>query len=61
MQAFSKYQTVNDSVGLVVHSCLLVPYYSWCAWDPPCDGAFALVAVYVRVQDVVNRGTRPAG
>lgn len=28
-QAFSKYQTVNDSVGLVVHSCLLVPYYSW--------------------------------
>ena len=30
VQAFSKYQAVNDSVGLVVHSCLLVPYYSWC-------------------------------
>ena len=28
-QAFSKYQTVNDAVGLVVHTCLLVPYYSW--------------------------------
>ena len=30
-QAFSKYQAVNDGVGLVVHSCLLVPYYSWWA------------------------------
>jgi fatty acid desaturase len=30
-QAFSKYQAVNDAVGLVVHSCLLVPYYSWYA------------------------------
>ena len=28
-QAFSKYQLVNDSVGLVMHSCLLVPYFSW--------------------------------
>lgn len=28
-QAFSKYQTVNDAVGLVVHTSLLVPYYSW--------------------------------
>lgn len=28
-QAFSKWQAVNDSVGLVLHSCLLVPYYSW--------------------------------
>ena len=28
-QAFSKYQAVNDGVGLVFHSLLLVPYYSW--------------------------------
>eukprot|EP00889_Picochlorum_renovo_P003261 jgi/Picre1/30291/NNA_005655.t1 len=28
-QAFSKYQWVNDGVGLVFHSLLLVPYYSW--------------------------------
>ena len=28
-QAFSKYQLVNDGVGLVFHSCLLVPYFSW--------------------------------
>lgn len=28
-QAFSESQAVNDGVGLVVHSCLLVPYYSW--------------------------------
>lgn len=28
-QAFSKWQAVNDGVGLVLHSCLLVPYYSW--------------------------------
>lgn len=28
-QAFSKSQAINDGVGLVVHSCLLVPYYSW--------------------------------
>lgn len=28
-QAFSKWQTVNDGVGLVFHSLLLVPYYSW--------------------------------
>lgn len=28
-QAFSKWQAVNDAVGLVLHSCLLVPYYSW--------------------------------
>ncbi|EFN55499.1 hypothetical protein CHLNCDRAFT_48812 [Chlorella variabilis] len=28
-QAFSDYQAVNDGVGLAVHSCLLVPYYSW--------------------------------
>ena len=33
VQAFSKYQTVNDGVGLVVHSCLLVPYYSWCGLE----------------------------
>ena len=24
-------QAVNDGVGLVLHSCLLVPYFSWCA------------------------------
>jgi omega-6 fatty acid desaturase (delta-12 desaturase) len=29
LQAFSESQAVNDGVGLVVHSCLLVPYYSW--------------------------------
>jgi len=28
-QAFSEYQLVNDSIGLVVHSCLLLPYFSW--------------------------------
>jgi len=28
-QAFSKSQLVNDAVGLVFHSCLLVPYFSW--------------------------------
>ncbi|KAI8471658.1 MAG: fatty acid desaturase-domain-containing protein [Monoraphidium minutum] len=28
-QSFSKWQVVNDGVGLVVHSALLVPYYSW--------------------------------
>ena len=28
-QAFSKWQTMNDAVGLVVHSALLVPYFSW--------------------------------
>lgn len=28
-QAFSDYQAVNDIVGLILHSCLLVPYYSW--------------------------------
>ncbi|KAL4436995.1 hypothetical protein ABPG75_004134 [Micractinium tetrahymenae] len=28
-QAFSEYQAVNDGVGLVLHSLLLVPYYSW--------------------------------
>lgn len=27
--AFSDYEWVNDSVGLVFHSLLLVPYYSW--------------------------------
>ncbi|KAL6768564.1 FAD2 [Auxenochlorella protothecoides x Auxenochlorella symbiontica] len=28
-QAFSTSQTINDGVGLVFHSLLLVPYYSW--------------------------------
>lgn len=28
-QAFSDYKMVNDAVGLVVHSFLLVPYHSW--------------------------------
>lgn len=28
-QAFSKYQWINDGVGLVFHSLLLVPYYAW--------------------------------
>lgn len=28
-QAFSESKTVNDAVGLVVHSFLLVPYHSW--------------------------------
>jgi omega-6 fatty acid desaturase (delta-12 desaturase) len=28
-QAFSKYQSVNDGVGLLFHSLLLVPYHSW--------------------------------
>ncbi|RYQ93361.1 hypothetical protein S83_067903 [Arachis hypogaea] len=27
--AFSKYQLVDDMVGLILHSCLLVPYFSW--------------------------------
>lgn len=28
-QAFSDYKIVNDTVGLIVHSALLVPYFSW--------------------------------
>jgi len=28
-QSFSKWKIVNDSVGLVLHSLLLVPYHSW--------------------------------
>jgi omega-6 fatty acid desaturase / acyl-lipid omega-6 desaturase (Delta-12 desaturase) len=28
-QAFSESQTINDTVGLILHSSLLVPYYSW--------------------------------
>lgn len=28
-QAFSESQAINDSVGLIFHSLLLVPYYSW--------------------------------
>ena len=28
-QAFSNYRSVNDAVGLVLHSFLLVPYHSW--------------------------------
>ena len=31
-QAFSPSQTVNDGVGFVFHTLLLVPYYSW--YDP---------------------------
>ncbi|KAJ8508242.1 hypothetical protein ONZ45_g9472 [Pleurotus djamor] len=27
--AFSKYQTVNDVIGYIVHSCLWIPYFSW--------------------------------
>ena len=27
--AFSKSEALNDAVGLVVHSLLLVPYFSW--------------------------------
>jgi len=28
-QSFSKWKSVNDSVGWVLHSALLVPYHSW--------------------------------
>lgn len=28
-QAFSEHQAINDGIGLILHSCLLVPYYSW--------------------------------
>lgn len=28
-QAFSPYRSINDAVGLVLHSALLVPYHSW--------------------------------
>jgi len=28
-QAFSPWPLLNDSVGWVLHSCLLVPYFSW--------------------------------
>jgi len=28
-QSFSKWKSVNDAVGLVLHSALLVPYHSW--------------------------------
>ena len=38
-QAFSKWQSVNDAVGLVLHSALLVPYYSWYE-QPPYHYAF---------------------
>jgi omega-6 fatty acid desaturase (delta-12 desaturase) len=27
--AFSDYQWLDDTVGLIFHSCLLVPYFSW--------------------------------
>ncbi|BBN00844.1 omega-6 fatty acid desaturase / acyl-lipid omega-6 desaturase (Delta-12 desaturase) [Marchantia polymorpha subsp. ruderalis] len=27
--AFSDYEWVDDTVGLIFHSCLLVPYFSW--------------------------------
>jgi len=27
--AFSDYQLLDDIVGLILHSCLLVPYFSW--------------------------------
>ena len=30
-QSFSRWQSVNDAVGLVMHTALLVPYYSWYA------------------------------
>lgn len=29
-QAFSNSQLINDTVGFVLHSCLCVPYFSWC-------------------------------
>ena len=38
-QAFSKWQSVNDGVGLVLHSLLLVPYYSWYARVPLCQSS----------------------
>jgi omega-6 fatty acid desaturase / acyl-lipid omega-6 desaturase (Delta-12 desaturase) len=28
-QAFSAHQSINDGLGLLLHSALLVPYYSW--------------------------------
>eukprot|EP01121_Diplochlamys_sp_Union-15-3_P010877 TRINITY_DN3101_c0_g1_i1.p1 TRINITY_DN3101_c0_g1~~TRINITY_DN3101_c0_g1_i1.p1 ORF type:complete len:390 (-),score=39.23 TRINITY_DN3101_c0_g1_i1:60-1229(-) len=28
-QSFSTSETINDTVGLILHSLLLVPYYSW--------------------------------
>jgi omega-6 fatty acid desaturase (delta-12 desaturase) len=28
-QAFSESQALNDGIGLILHSALLVPYYSW--------------------------------
>lgn len=28
-QAFSSSQLVNDTVGFILHTCLLVPYFSW--------------------------------
>ncbi|PXF47998.1 Delta(12) fatty acid desaturase [Gracilariopsis chorda] len=28
-QAFSPYKSVNDAIGLVLHSALFVPYHSW--------------------------------
>jgi omega-6 fatty acid desaturase (delta-12 desaturase) len=30
LQAFSDFESVNDAVGIVFHSLLLVPYFSWC-------------------------------
>lgn len=27
--AFSQYKTLNDTIGLILHSALLVPYFSW--------------------------------
>lgn len=27
--AFSNYQWIDDTVGLILHSCLMVPYFSW--------------------------------
>lgn len=27
--AFSQYKTFNDTIGLILHSALLVPYFSW--------------------------------
>lgn len=59
-QAFSKYQWVNDSFGLVFHSLLLVPYYSWKhshRRHHSNTGSVAKDEVFVpRVKDTVSEG-----
>ncbi|PKI61069.1 hypothetical protein CRG98_018514 [Punica granatum] len=55
-QAFSDYAWVNDVVGFILHSALLVPYFSWKCFNNPPGRVLTLILTYLTFNASAMKG-----